>query len=317
MRHGDLVELRSPSEILATLDSNGCEGGLPFMPEMLAFFGRRFQVAGRLERACDTHAYSGTRRFRDTVVLDDLRCDGSAHEGCAARCRLFWREAWLQPAREEAEPPRAAGDPAYIELEGLVRGATTRKGEGGETIYRCQVTELLRGSEPVRWWSPVSLLREIWCGNVGLCHFARVMTLAVAHQVSKRILRKPLLPAASSGRSPEPQGCPLQPGRRVRVRGRDEIASTLDQSSTNRGLKFDFPEMGRYCGKTGSVLLQVQRFIDEPTGRMVELKSDAYLIDGFTCSGDYSTKRWFCPRAIYAWWREDWLEPLATGDEPD
>ena len=22
-------------------------------------------------------------------------------------------------------------------------------------------------------------------------------------------------------------------------------------------------------------------------------------------------KRWFCPRAIYPWWREAWLEPIA------
>ena len=30
---GDLVKLRSPSEILAPLDKSGVPGGLPFMPE--------------------------------------------------------------------------------------------------------------------------------------------------------------------------------------------------------------------------------------------------------------------------------------------
>ena len=44
MRAGDRVELRSPAEILATLDERGCLDGLPFMPEMLGFFGRPFTV---------------------------------------------------------------------------------------------------------------------------------------------------------------------------------------------------------------------------------------------------------------------------------
>ncbi len=36
LRAGDLVELRPPAEILATLDEGGATDGLPFMPEMLA-----------------------------------------------------------------------------------------------------------------------------------------------------------------------------------------------------------------------------------------------------------------------------------------
>ena len=41
VRSGDLVSLRPPEEILATLDEQGCLDGVPFMPEMLRFFGRR------------------------------------------------------------------------------------------------------------------------------------------------------------------------------------------------------------------------------------------------------------------------------------
>ena len=36
-RAGDLVEIRSREEILATLDEHGRLDGMPFMPEMLAF----------------------------------------------------------------------------------------------------------------------------------------------------------------------------------------------------------------------------------------------------------------------------------------
>ena len=44
LRVGDIVEVRSEAEILATLDENGRLESLPFMPEMLALCGRRFRV---------------------------------------------------------------------------------------------------------------------------------------------------------------------------------------------------------------------------------------------------------------------------------
>jgi hypothetical protein len=51
LRRGDLAEVRKPSEILATLDERGALAGLPFMPEMAAFCGRRFVVDRRMERS--------------------------------------------------------------------------------------------------------------------------------------------------------------------------------------------------------------------------------------------------------------------------
>jgi hypothetical protein len=64
-----------------------------------------------------------------------------------------------------------------------------------------------------------------------------------------------------------------------------------------------------YCGQTRTIERKVDRFIDERTGRMVELKSDCYVLEGVVCSGNRSYGRWFCPRAIYPWWRECWLNP--------
>jgi len=46
LRRSDLVEIRSAGEILATLDENGLMDGLPFMPEMIAYCGRRLAVDG-------------------------------------------------------------------------------------------------------------------------------------------------------------------------------------------------------------------------------------------------------------------------------
>lgn len=54
LRVGEVVEVRSEEEILATLDERGELDGLPFMPEMLQFCGRRFGVDKRAMKLCDT-----------------------------------------------------------------------------------------------------------------------------------------------------------------------------------------------------------------------------------------------------------------------
>ncbi|PYT91924.1 MAG: hypothetical protein DMG36_16745, partial [Acidobacteria bacterium] len=52
LRPGDLVEVKSPEEILQTLDNEGTLDRLPFMPEMIEFCGRRFQVSKRVVKTC-------------------------------------------------------------------------------------------------------------------------------------------------------------------------------------------------------------------------------------------------------------------------
>jgi hypothetical protein len=105
----------------------------------------------------------------------------------------------------------------------------------------------------------------------------------------------------------------LQAGELVQVRSRDEIAATLNDRGKNRGLWFDV-EMVPHCGKTYRVHGRVERFIDDRTGRMVELTSDCLVLEGVACSGEHSSWRWFCPRAIQPWWREGWLRRIE--DDP-
>jgi hypothetical protein len=141
------------------------------------------------------------------------------------------------------------------------------------------------------------------------------MAGAVVDQVKRRVLRRSLAPSvARTAERPAASPDGLRVGQRVRIRSREEIAATLDDESKLRGLYFDFPEMAPYCGREAEVIARVDRFIDENTGRMVNLRSDAYLLGGCTCSGDHAPKRWFCPREVYAYWREAWLEPLADGE---
>jgi hypothetical protein len=297
---------------LATLDETGATDGLPFMPEMLEFIGSTFRVQARVERACDTLGW-GVRRLPDTVMLDDLRCNGQAHAGCQAGCRLYWKEAWLRPASESAIA--AEHDDAHSELARLVeQNVHGSSANVGEQIFRCQATDWFGASEPVGWWNVRSLVRELTCGNLSFWHFARTMTRAVFGEIGRRlhVIRPQLYiehdPSVEPANSPPARG--LEPGALVQIRSRQEIARTLDANRQNRGLFFDPPSMLPHCGKIAPIKQKVERIIDEKTGQLIHMKSDCYILDGIVCAGDRQEGKWFCPRAIYPYWREAWLQPV-------
>ena len=111
---------------------------------------------------------------------------------------------------------------------------------------------------------------------------------------------------------PEKQHTPtaslgLQPGELVRIKSHEEILETLNSRNTNRGLYFD-AESVPYCGGTYRVLKQVTKIINESTGRMQEMKTPCVILDTVVCQSRYSECRLFCPRSIYPYWREIWLE---------
>ena len=76
LRPGELVEVQSLEEILATLDHRGTVDQLPFMPEMTASCGQQFRVLRRVEKVHDYVFMTGLRRMRDAVLLEGLRCSG-------------------------------------------------------------------------------------------------------------------------------------------------------------------------------------------------------------------------------------------------
>jgi hypothetical protein len=91
------------------------------------------------------------------------------------------------------------------------------------------------------------------------------------------------------------------------VRSYAEILDTLDGDWKNRGMYFD-GECVPFCDGRYDVLHRVEKIIDEKTGRMLRLKSDAIVLKDVACGARYSKCRRFCPRAIYPYWREIWLE---------
>jgi hypothetical protein len=136
---GDVVEVLTWPEIRDTLDENGLRDALPFMPEMLKYCGQRFVVSKRLERTCEGTDGS-MRRIRDVVFLEDLRCDGSAHDGCQLRCALFWKESWLR--KVDKDTPRQANAPSA----GCADDPFPYKHKLADGQYICQSTELTRAT---------------------------------------------------------------------------------------------------------------------------------------------------------------------------
>lgn len=301
---------------MATLDEDGTVDGVLFMPEMLRYAGRRFRVSTRVEKFCDTIQTARSRRIRDTVYLDNLRCDGSGHGGCQAACRLYFKEDWLVRPGETGKSSSAASDEAALaELERVTRANSKRveQSENGvDEFFRCQATDALAASEPLGDFDLRQYIRELRAGNVGVRRLLKVTLRAVVSMVGRRLrligpisikarLLNKLRPRPSVS---EPLG--LAVGDWVRVKSEREIRRTLDERGRTRGLWFD-REMRSYCGGIYQVKAQIDRIIDERTGGMIEIKTDAFVLDGVVCTGDCSPSRWLCPREITPYWREAWL----------
>lgn len=324
LRRGDLVEVRSPKEILATLDADSALGELPFMPEMAAYCGRRFLVDRRTEKVCDTVNWSGSGRLPDAVMLADLRCDGGKHDGCQAECRLIWKENWLRKVAADAppSPPASAEDLAALMARAMGGIRRNVQAEGKtEQCWRCQATDMPRATQRLGTFDPRAYVREFACGNVSFGHFAKITARAAVEEPLRKIGLFPEVPLKGPSEKAPPSNVPplnLKPGDLVQVRSKEEIAATLNNKGYNRGLWFD-REMLAYCGQVFRVRQVVNHFIDDRTGKIVDLKTDAVTLENVVCTGDRVLRRWFCPRLIYPYWRDSWLrrvEESGAGAQP-
>jgi hypothetical protein len=339
---GDWVEVRCREEVIETLDRRGQLDGLPFMPEMFAFCGRRFRVYKRAHKTCDTVTgdYRG-RKMTDAVHLDGIRCDGRSHGGCEAGCLIFWKGAWLRKvsgpsgdsggglAANETQSA-ASSAPGQCTEADVVRGTMAgSQGEAGEAAYVCQATRIPAATAPLSAWDVRQYIEDYTSGNVGLrriaCGFIYMGYKSLARVRGGRILRW-LYDASAGlrgglkyprkyGTIPEGTRTPtgnldLQPGELVRVKSYEDILATCDTNNRNRGLYFD-AEMVPYCGRVYRVLRRVTNILNEKTGKMERMKSPCIILEGVVCQARYSECRLFCPRSIYPYWREIWLERVA------
>lgn len=331
---GDWIEVRTKEEILKTLDAAGRLDGMPFMPEMFEFCGRKLQVYKRAHKTCAPDLRS--RRIENTVHLQ-TRCNGHAHGGCQAGCVIFWKTAWLKPAHTRTRLSEAHEEihPRLVNIavgqgcsESVVRDRVRVPDKDGDGFaYFCQTTRI-QYEKPLPWWDIRQYLEDYSSGNVSLPRLFRDTIYSMYYNLSQsglglgtpmRRIYERLRPLwgglawpRSQGLIPLGQPTPtatlnLQPGEWVRVKSLEEILRTVDTNSKNRGLWWD-AELVPYCGGVYKVLARVTNIIDETTGKMQVMKTPSIILDSVTCQARFSACRMLCPRATYAYWREIWLE---------
>ena len=337
---GDWVEVRSKEEILRTLDNDGRLDGMPFMPEMFAFCGQRFRVYKLAHKTCDYSAEPYECRSLDRTVHLETRCSGEAHDGCQAACLLYWKTVWLKPVNGDVENPGASPTaPANGEVNKNIRGTgcseqiiwartqEPRKDDGTPT-YICQMTQIRSATASLAWWDLRQYLQDYFSGNVALGRIFSGLVYWIYYSLSEagigigrpmRWLYDAFNPYLGGTRFPRkkgviPEGQPtplvnlnLQPGELVRIKSQEEILRTVDASSKNRGMYWD-AELVPYCGKTFRVRSRVTRLIGERTGKMQVMKNPCIILDSVVCQARYSSCRMFCPKEMYPYWREAWLE---------
>jgi hypothetical protein len=352
LRVGDWIEVRSKEEILRTLDKQGRHEGLPFMPQMFQYCGKKFAVYKRAHKTCDWVYSVKGRRLVKGIHLD-LRCDGEAYGGCQSACLLYWKEAWLKPVRgggtsrgnlardasgidhPEQDADDLASKSAIFCTEADVWAATRADDQqvGEEPRYVCQGTQVPEFTTPLPWWDVKQYVEDYTSGNVATwpmirgfiyAGYTNIMRSGIGIGAPMRWVYNAIqklwggIPYPGTvGKIPAGARTPtyklnLKPGELVRVKPFEEILATIDRKAENRGLYFD-AEMVPYCGGTYRVKTRLNKYINEKTGKIVTVKSDAVILEGVWCRGRYSHCRLFCPRSIYPWWREIWLERVPDG----
>jgi hypothetical protein len=317
-RSGEWVEIRSEAEIRATLDAEGNLDGLPFMPEQVKYCGRKYRIFRRADRVfLDYHYY--VVRLKSTVLLDDLRCDGSAHGGCQMKCMMFWKEAWLRPTTPPAEEENGLPPISLVSLTNLGDSkhqpsppAPLPEGEGGSGIaqpakigekFSCQATELAKIGTRLPGWDLRQYVWDVLNRDRSLGFEIKLLARQAINKL-KRIFSRNAESSQLTAVS-KPSGAPLnlQPGEWVEVKSFDEIQATLNSFNKLRGLGFA-PDQKHFCGKRFRVTGRVERMILEWTGELKKL-SDTVALDAAHCDGGLCRA---CPRNCYFLWREDWLK---------
>jgi hypothetical protein len=261
---------------------------------------------------------------------------------------LFWKEAWLKPLSGPDAPVDGGSAQETARSQGCSEQqvvAATRIGSSAsgsdEPLYSCQATLLPAASAPLKWWDYRQYLEDLTSGNASfgrliagglyvLYHWLVNWTRRHSWRVSRALVRIYDRVQKMRGGTPYPRrqgtiprGQPtpernldLAPGELVRVRPLEQILATLDQRNRNRGMFFDAEEVP-FCGKTFRVRSRVRRIIDERTGRLLTLKGQNVILENAWCQARYSDRRMLCPRAIYPFWRETWLERLGEASSTD
>jgi len=98
LQPGELVQIRSKEEIIATLDSNNRNRGLLFDYEMLTYCGGIYRVLRRVNQMIDERSKKMLYLKNPCIILEGVACRSDYHRLCPRAIYHYWRESWLKRA---------------------------------------------------------------------------------------------------------------------------------------------------------------------------------------------------------------------------
>jgi hypothetical protein len=103
---GELVEVKGIDEILSTFDEPRRHQGLLWMTGMRKFCGKRYKVKKRVGRII-LESSGELRKVNNTVLLENVTCDGKHFGNCDRCCYHLWREVWLRRVKKDQSPNKS------------------------------------------------------------------------------------------------------------------------------------------------------------------------------------------------------------------
>lgn len=98
LQPGELVQVRSKEEIIATLNKQNRNRGLLFDWEMLTYCGGIYRVLRRVHHIVDDKTGKMLHMKNPCIVLEGVVCRSDYHRLCPRAIYHYWREGWLRRA---------------------------------------------------------------------------------------------------------------------------------------------------------------------------------------------------------------------------
>ena len=105
LQPGELVEVRSKEEIVATLNPRNRNRGLSFDSEMLRYCGGVYRVFRRVRRIVDEKTGKMLQMKNPCIILEGVWCRSDYHRFCPRAIFHYWREGWLKRAADVRHLP--------------------------------------------------------------------------------------------------------------------------------------------------------------------------------------------------------------------
>jgi hypothetical protein len=96
LQPGELVRVKSKTEIESTLDMNRLNRGMGFEEEMARYCGQTARVLNRVDRCIDEKTGRMLTMKSPCIVLEGVVCAGAYKGNCPREFVPFWREIWLE-----------------------------------------------------------------------------------------------------------------------------------------------------------------------------------------------------------------------------